>query len=67
MHVRILTLFHHADVHAALQPTRLAVTPVVLGDFAVTIEWAREHCFPLHASPGKKWKKTPSWVKSTPF
>lgn len=52
MRVRILTLFHHADVHAALQPTRLAVPPVVLGDFAVAIERAGEHRFPLHASPG---------------
>lgn len=61
-HIRILTLFHHPDVHAALQPTRLAVPPVVLGDFAVTVEGTREHRFPLHTSPGEEEEKI-FWVK----
>lgn len=47
----MLTLFHHADVHAALQPARLAVAPVVLGDGATAVEGTREGGLALHAAP----------------
>lgn len=47
----MLTLFHHADVHAALQPACLAVAPVVLGDGATAVEGTREGGLALHAAP----------------
>lgn len=46
-----LTLFHHADVDAALETTGLAVAPVVLGDGAAPIERTGEGGFTLHAAP----------------
>lgn len=46
-----LTLFHHADVDAALETTGLAVAPVVLGDGAAPVERAGEGGFALHAAP----------------
>lgn len=46
-----LTLFHHADVDAALQTTGLAVAPVVLGDGAAPVERTGEGGFTLHAAP----------------
>lgn len=47
----MLTLFHHADVHAALQSACLAVAPVVLGDGATAVEGTREGGLALHAAP----------------
>lgn len=49
-HPALLTLFHHADVHAALQSACLAVAPVVLGDGATAIEGTREGGLALHAA-----------------
>lgn len=46
-----LTLFHHADVDAALETTGLAVAPVVLGDGAAPVERTGEGGFTLHAAP----------------
>lgn len=46
-----LTLFHHADVNAALETTGLAVTPVVLGDGAAPVEWTGEGGFTFHTAP----------------
>ena len=48
----VLTLFHHADVHAALEPAGLAVAPVVLGDGAAAVEGTGEAGFSLHAPSG---------------
>lgn len=45
-----LTLFHHADVNAAFETTGLAVTAVVLGDGAASVEWTGEGGFTLHAA-----------------
>lgn len=51
-----LTLFHHADVDAALETTGLAVAPVVLGDGAAPVERTGEGGFTLHAAPaGGGW------------
>ncbi len=47
----ILTLFHHANVHAAFEPACLAVAPVVLGDGATAIKGTREGGLALHAAP----------------
>lgn len=46
-----LTLFHHADVDAALETAGLAVAPVVLGDGAAPVERTGEGGFTLHAAP----------------
>lgn len=46
-----LTLFHHANVNASFETTGLAVTPVVLGDGAASIEWTGEGGFTFHAAP----------------
>lgn len=46
-----LTLFHHADVDAAFEPTGLAVAPVVLGDGAASVERTSERGFTLHTAP----------------
>ena len=45
----VLTLLHHADVHAALEAAGLAVTAVVLGDVAGAVEGAGEAGLALHA------------------
>lgn len=47
----ILTLFHHANVHTALQPACLAVAPVVLGDGATAIKGTCEVGLALHTAP----------------
>lgn len=47
----ILTLFHHADVHAALESACLAVAPVVLGDGATAVKGTCEGGLALHAAP----------------
>lgn len=54
---RTLTLLHHPDVHAALEPAGLAVPPVVLGDLAAAVEGTGERGFFLHAPPAEKRKK----------
>lgn len=45
-----LTLFHHADVHTALEPACLAVAPVVLGDGATAIKGTCEGGLALHTA-----------------
>lgn len=47
----ILTLFHHANVHTAFEPARLAVTPVVLGNGATAVKGTREGRLALHTAP----------------
>lgn len=46
-----LTLFHHANVNAALQTAGLAVASVVFCDGAASIKWTSERGFTLHAAP----------------
>lgn len=47
----ILTLFHHANVHAAFEATGLAVAPVVLGDGAASIKGTGEGGLAFHTAP----------------
>lgn len=51
---RTLTFLHHADVDAALQTTGLAVTPVVFGDGAVSVERAGKARLTLHTAPERQ-------------
>ena len=51
---RKLTFLHHADVNTALEPAGLAVTAVVFGDAAVSIEGTGEQRLPLHAPPAER-------------
>lgn len=53
---RTLTFLHHADVDAALQTTGLAVTPVVFGDGAVSVERAGKARLALHTAPEREMK-----------
>lgn len=46
-----LTLFHHANVDAALETAGLAVAPVVFCDGAASIKRTSERGFTLHAAP----------------
>lgn len=54
---RTLTFLHHADVDAALQTTGLAVTPVVFGDGAVSIERAGKARLTLHTAPERQTER----------
>lgn len=47
---KTLTLFHHADVHAALEPAGLAVAAVVLGYGATAVEGTGEAGLALHTA-----------------